>query len=223
MNKIKPLYIELLKHKIMKEKKYINPNNKIRTLINLINNPCINEDAFSKDIIANQYKQLNMSNISAIDINEIKSLVNQNILDEIYNQEYIDMYNNYVSTYNNEHSIYNPNKFNIYYSFYKGVNEHFDWCFYKYFYEDTVENNIINSHEDAITHYLMHGYKELRYICLDEYLYDKNDKELEQNIKTLVISDYYAENKKDVDAKKLSKIPIIHYIKYKYENKSISI
>ena len=209
------MYIELIKHKNT-NKKYNDQYQKMKTLLNLITNPSINEH------LLKQYSQPHILNINMIDINEIKSLVNDDLLDELYNPEYIDLYNNFISSYNNEHSIYNPNKFNIYYSFHKGIYEHFDWNFYKYFYEDTIENTIISSHEDAITHYLMYGYKELRYICLDEYLYDKNDKELEQNIKSLNIPEYYAENKSDIDNKKLSKMPIIHYIKHKYENKCVS-
>lgn len=126
---------------------------------------------------------------------------------------------NYIEIYKNISNLsYNPEHFCSYKNFSCNITQYFDWIFYKYFYEDTIDNESINSHCDAIAHYVSIGYKELRYVCLDEYLYDKHDEELNQKIKQLNVQSYYEQNKQKIDEKKLQLRPIIYYIKYDYES-----
>jgi hypothetical protein len=130
----------------------------------------------------------------------------------------IDIYHDYWITYLETNVIYNPNHFNVYLCFTKELNQHFNWIFYKYFYDDLINNPLISSNEDAINHYINHGYKELRYVCLNEYLYDKNDSELESLIHSLDINKYKEKNILAIEEKNLLIMPVIYLIRYDYNN-----
>jgi len=203
INKLKPLYDELEKIKNSKEK-YI-----------YYSNPPINQRL--KKLIYNTTKTkhsdvTDLTNL--VNIEELRKIVSEDIISELHKTNLLKIYNDFFVPYQKQTLIYNPNYFNVYFNFTKEILQHFDWIFYKYFYEDTASNDKIDSYEDCITHYLCCGHNEIRYICIDEYLYDKNDNELEVNIKTLNIDSYYELHQLEIDRHNLSKRPIIYYIKY---------
>jgi hypothetical protein len=211
IKKIEPLCLEVNKIILNKEKKYIaSTNHKYLNPIlkNLVIQTCNISLNSSKNDIIN-------------DLNNLKELTSQDIIDEINDENLLKLYNDFIIPYKILNYIYNPNHFNIYYNFNKEIIDHFDWLFYKYYYDDIINNDLINSYEDTMCHYLNYGYKELRYICIDEYLYDKNDNELEQNIKAINIQIFYEENKEKIDNKNLSKKPILYYVKYMYDHIAI--
>jgi hypothetical protein len=207
IDKLKPLYNELEKIKNSKE-----------TKMSFSKTSIINQRL--KTLIYNSTKNKQTDTTNIIDLDELKKMISDNIISELHDIELLKVHNDYVIPYLKQKLIYNPNYFNVYFNFTKEILQHFDWIFYKYFYEDTLGDENIGSYEDSITHYLFYGYKELRYICIDEYLYDKNDSELEANIKSLQVESYYESNKEEIDKQKLSIRPVIYYIKYDYENKS---
>jgi hypothetical protein len=207
IDKLKPLYNELKKIKNSKEKK--NSYNKTPIINQRLKNLIYNS------IKSKQTDDTDMSEI--IDFDELKKMINDDIINELHLSDLLKIHNDYLVPFFKQNLIYNPNYFNVYFNFTKEILQHFDWGFYKYFYEDTSKNDKLDTYEDLITHYLFYGHKELRYICIDEYLYDKNDSELEINIKTLNVDDYYITNKDVIDKHNLSKRPIIYYIKYEYD------
>jgi hypothetical protein len=127
------------------------------------------------------------------------------------------IYDNYWKTFSKTTLTYNPNHFNLYPCLNKNLIRNFDWVFYKHFYDDLINNDLIESYKDAIIHYIKYGYNELRYICMAEYLYDKNDSELETLIQSLDIQQYEEKNKSAIEEKNLSKMPIIFLICYDYK------
>ena len=207
--KLEPLCQTVQKILLNKEKKYVNNNN-----FNYLNSDL-------KKIVTETYNAsiINKDNNSNIDdLNYLKELTNKDVIDELYDENLLKIYTDYIVPYKIMNNIYNPNHFNVYYSFNKDVMSHFDWLFYKHYYDDLINNDAINSFEDAMYHYISYGYRELRFICIDEYLYDKNDNELEENIKLIDINSFYKINKTEIDEKYLSKKPIIYYIKYVYNH-----
>jgi hypothetical protein len=230
INKLKPLYDKLNLIKSSKDKKiYLNKisiiNPKLRTLI--INNSKINLAPNNDYIDMDKLKEIldngvsigdlsnnNLSNDNLLDNNTSINLSNNNLFNDKSDIELHNLYTQYVVPYFNQQYIYNPNYFSVFFNFTKEIIQHFDWIFYKYFYDDLINDDNINTYEDTITHYINIGYEELRYICLDEYLYDKNDSEYDINIKSMNIDKYYKANKEIIDSKNLSIKPIIYYIKY---------
>lgn len=210
IKKIEPLYSAIYKIVVNKEKKYIMSNNH-KYLNSVLKNLVIQTCNMS---IINNFK--GSDNIS--ELTQLKELTTHEIIDEIDDENLLKMYNDFIIPYKLINTIYNPNHFNVYYNFNKEVMEHFDWLFYKYYYDDLINNDVISNFEDAMCHYLNHGYKELRFICLDEYLYDKNDGELEENIKQLDINIFYEKYKDEIDIRNLTKKPIIYYIKYLFSH-----
>jgi hypothetical protein len=206
IDKLKPLYNELEKIK-----------NSKATKISYGKTSLLNQRLKSLIYNSTKTKQTDVSNI--VDFDEMRKMVTDDIISELHGADLLKIYNDYLVPYLKQNLIYNPNYFNVYFNFTKEILQHFDWVFYKYFYDDTVNNDKIETYEDTITHYLFYGYRELRYICIDEYLYDKNDSELEVNIKSLQIDSYYDSNKEEIDKHNLTIRPIIYYIKYDYENK----
>lgn len=213
IDNLKPLYNSLYKLKSSKEKKIQQPNFKY-TNVKL-------RALLMQSHISNTNITENIN--GTFNLEEFKNMCSQEYIDSITDPYQSELFNNYIQPYISKNYIYNPNHFNMYINFNKELIEHFDWEFYKLFYEDLVKNDTITSYEDAMTHYINFGYKELRYICLDEYLYDKLDSELEYNIKLLNTNDYYNKNKEEIDAKGLTIKPIIYYINHEYENKSIQL
>ena len=213
IKKIEPLYSAIYKIVVNKEKKYIMSNNH-KYLNSVLKNLVIQTCNMS---IINNFK--GSDNIS--ELTQLKELTTHEIIDEIEDENLLKLYNDFIIPYKLVNTIYNPNHFNVYYNFNKEVMEHFDWLFYKYYYDDLINNDVISNFEDAMCHYLNYGYKELRFICLDEYLYDKNDGELEENIKQLDINIFYEKHKHEIDIRHLTKKPIIYYIKYLFNHISV--
>jgi hypothetical protein len=179
-----------------------------------------------KKLINNKQK---ISLVSELKISEksseiifLRDFVNLNILNQLEDDKLIKLYNDYIVPYKLLNSTYNPNHFNVYYNFNKKINDHFDWFFYKYYYDDLINNELISTYDDSMNHYLNFGYKEHRYICLDEYLYDKNSMEINDTIKQINIEKFYEENKIEIDERNLTKQPIIYYIKY-FVNSHITV
>jgi hypothetical protein len=206
VDKIKPLYNELKKIKSSKE-----------TIISYGKTSILTQRLKSLIYNSTKTKQSDVSNV--VDFDELRKMVTDDMLSELHGDDLLKIYNDYLVPYLKLNLIYNPNYFNVYFNFTKEILQHFDWVFYKYFYEDTAIDDKIDTYEDSITHYLFYGYRELRYICIDEYLYDKNDSELEVNIKSLQVDSYYESNKEEIDKHNLSIRPVIYYIKHDYENK----
>ena len=213
IEKIEPLYFIACKLLLNKEKKNLVSNN-----YNFLN-PVLK----TLVIETNNIQLINNLKDNISDLNYLKQFTDQEIIDEIEekNENLVKIYNDYIIPYKLCNNIYNPNHFNIYHSFNKDIINHFDWIFYKYYYDDLINNDTILNFDDAMTHYLNNGYKELRFICIDEYLYDKHDSELNEQIKQIDIELIYQQNKKQIDEKNLSKKPIIYYIKYIYNHISI--
>ena len=212
IKKIEPLYNTVYNILLTKKKNYIESNN--YKYLNLA----------LKDLLIknNDITLINNLNIDYINnFYKLKELINQDIINDINDEELIRVYNDYIIPCKLLTSIYNPNHFNIYYNFNKEPLDHFDWLFYKYYYDDLINNDIINNYQDAIYHYLNFGYKEHRFICIEEYLYDKNDNELEQNIKLLNTELFYKDNKTEIDERNLLQYPILYYIKYLYNHINI--
>jgi hypothetical protein len=207
---VEPLYSIVYKIIVNKEKKYIMSSNH-KYLNPILKNLMI--QTCNTSLINN----LNSCN-GITELSQLKDLTTNDIVEEIEDDEMVKIYNDYIIPYKSISGIYNPNHFNIYYNFNKEIIEHFDWIFYKYYYDDLINNDTIANFEDSMCHYLTHGYKELRFICLDEYLYDKNDSELEEFVKQFDAVDFYEINKKEIDIRNLSKKPIIYYIKYVYQH-----
>lgn len=204
IDKLKPLYNQLEKIKKSKETKlnYSRMNANNMYFKNLMHKSKSSEESNTSDIIS---------------FDTIKKMITNDVISELQTSNFKKILNDFLIPFLNYNSIYNPNYFNVYFNFTKEVLQHFDWIFYKYFYEDSITNERLESYEDSVSHYLLHGYKELRYFCIDDYLYDKNDAELEINIKLLNIEEYYNENKDKIDQHNLSIKPIIYYIKYDYK------
>ena len=199
MDKIKPLCLEINKLFFEKNNNLVIPNSNFKS----------------------SYGKQNTIISDLNDIIKIKFDVDNIILKNISDLKIIELYYDFVAPYIASDLLYNPNYFNVYFNFNEKISKYFDWIFYKYFYDDLICSNQIQSHNDAIIHYIYYGYKELRYICVDEYVYDKNNKDLELNIKVFNEEFYYKSNKKPIDDYGLSIKPIIYYIKYDYEQNHI--
>jgi hypothetical protein len=206
IKKIEQLYVEICKILINNEKKNVTFKN-----YDFLNTEL-------KKLIDDNQKTSSLCELKISDKTSelifLRDFVNLSILNQLEDDNLIKLYNDYVMPYKLLNSTYNPNHFNVYYNFNKKINDHFDWVFYKYYYDDLINNELISNYDDSMNHYLNFGYKEHRYICLDEYLYDKNDTELNDIISQVNLEKFYEENKIEIDKRSLTKQPIIYYIKY---------
>lgn len=207
MNELTPLYMKICK------------TNTSYDMLNMLNMLNISNISNKFTIMYKSFlseKQNSNSVDSNVIITNSNVIITKEILETSIDQKLKYIYDNYWITFMKTSMNYNLNHFNIYPYMTKDLNQHFNWVFYKYFYDDLINNPLIISNDDAINHYITNGYKELRYICLAEYLYDKNDSELESLINSFDVNKYKEKNMQAIKEKNLLIMPVIFLIRYDY-------